>query len=138
MRFERRRDIMADFTAKDGRVFRVQFVHSAHDQHQRIAGTPGSHRQLVDNIAASLHRRVTLCEVSEVQLDPVTKHEDGTPVKQVTPLAQGLALCHHNDQFVKRVGRAYALVRALALSGLEDEVCVEIAEFCGFDLGDIS
>jgi len=98
--------------ARSGRQFRVQFVHSAHDINHRLGGEPGGLRQFVDNLALSLHRRVTLCEISLVEEAPALT-TDTEPQKVITALGQGFALCHHKDQFIKRVGRAYALKRGL-------------------------
>ena len=123
---------MADFRATNGRVFRVQFVHSAHDIKHRLSGEPGGLRQLTDNLALSLRRRVTLCELSEVVTDTNLVGSDGAPVVHVVPLGQGFALCHYHDQFVKATGRAYALGRAAKAAGLDEDTATEIFEFCGF------
>lgn len=109
-----------DFTATSGKTYRVQFVHSAHDLKQRLQGQPGGLRQFTDNLALSLRRRVTLCEISEVTVDPALVTEQGRPVRVATPLAQGFSLCHYHDQFVKATGRDYALIRALKVSGLDE------------------
>ena len=116
-----------DFTSASGKTYRVQFVHSAHDLKHRVSGQPGGLRQLTDNLALSLRRRVTLCEISEVTLDPVLVDSQGRPVRVATPLAQGFALCHYHDQFVKATGRAYSLDRALKVSGLDEDTKAEIA-----------
>lgn len=121
-----------DYTASNGKTYRVQFVHSAHDLKHRHQGDPGGLRQITDNLALSLRRRVTLCEVSEVTVDPQYLDHNLRPLKVATPLAQGFALCHFHDQFVKETGRLYALERALKFSGLDEQTCEEIAHFCGF------
>lgn len=120
-----------DYTASNGKTYRVQFVHSAHNLKQRVQGQPGGLRQLTDNLALSLRRRVTVCELSEVTTDPTLQTEQGLPVRLATPLAQGFALCHYHDQFVKATGRGYALARALDQSGLDEALADEIAEAFG-------
>lgn len=124
------------FTTSDGRNFRIQFVHSAHDLRYRNEGTPGGLRQLVDNLAASLRRRVTLCEISLVTLTGAVDG-DGRALTQATPLAQGFALCHYHDQFVKRLGRGYSLARALSLGDFDVQTAAEIADFCDFEYEDL-
>jgi len=108
-------------SVSDGRKFKVQFVHSSHDGKRAVA-SPGGLRQFVDNLAASLNRRVSFCEISEID----TKVVNGEPVTGFVALSQGFALCHHKDQFNKRTGRAYCLDRALLNSGLsylaQDEI----------------
>jgi hypothetical protein len=101
------------------RKFRVQFVHSARDlKTSRASDNPGGLRQLVDNLAKSLHRRVTFAEVADI-VETTTaaknKHVDKFVESVLTPVAQGFAVCHHLDNFVKRVGRARALYRALRI-----------------------
>lgn len=120
-----------DCFSTDGHTYRIQFVHSAHDLKYRLQGTPGGLRQFVDNLALSLRRRVTFCEISRAEEALLTKDAPVTTVW--TPIAQGFALCHFHDQFVKREGRGYALKRALRVSGLSVEGQAELAYECGFD-----
>lgn len=105
----------------NGSVYRIQFVHSAHDAKNPVEGLPGSLRQIVDNLATSLRRRVTLCEIGQegagLAYDPTT----GTHVPGVVvmPLAYGFSVCHYFDQFVKAEGRSRSFHRALKNSKLD-------------------
>lgn len=94
-------------TLKNGRRLKVQFVHSSHDfvTHEAIAG---GLRQFVDNLARSLSRRVTLCDIADVTDGPVVD------TKQYTSLAQGFAVCYYKDNYVKLAGRSLALARAVS------------------------
>lgn len=94
--------------------FRVQFVHSAHDQRtsRNAVASPGGLRQFVDNLAASLRRRVTLAEIARVERIPVGGDGDVRP--SFVPLSQGFAVCHFIDQFNKAHGRERAFLRALS------------------------
>lgn len=114
------------FTSADGIQYRAQFVHSAHDLKHPLPSHPGSLRQVVDDLARSLRRRVTLCEISEdvpvqVELSGGAEPEQGV---QVTgrPLGYGFAVCHFWDQFVKAEGRRRSFFRALRASRLPREV----------------
>lgn len=104
----------------DGIVFRVQFVHSAHDPKHPIAGAPGGLRQIVDDLAVSLRRRVTLCEVS-VEVPETVQAEDGSVGVQLTvvPLGYGYSVCHYFDQFVKAEGRKRSFERAAKAARLD-------------------
>src|SRR3954467_12640612 len=95
-----------------GQRFRVQFVHSAHNlKESRGDINPGGLRQIVDNIAGSLHRRVSLAEIARIEEVPLM--DEMSPVTSYVPVAQGLAVCHWTDNFIKSDGRAYSLYRAL-------------------------
>lgn len=124
----------------DGTLYRVQFVHSAHDPKHPVQGVPGGLRQIVDHLAKSLRRRVTLCEVSvlnpEADTDPETQEPRTTFV--ATPVGYGFSICHYFDQFVKAEGRRRAFVRALKASGLSDELRAELAELVGLSEFDLS
>jgi hypothetical protein len=129
----------------DNFAYRVQFVHSAHDPKHLVVGVPGGLRQLVDNLAASFRRRVTMCEIAFETVKDVADEFEGTyrarpegvdpaQVRQFTPIAQGFAKCHRIDQFVKYIGRGRSLKRALRVSGLDAQTQQELAEACDFDL----
>jgi hypothetical protein len=110
---------------------RVSFVHSQYRQidRQRVAFLEtGRLRQLADWLALSLKRTVTLCELS------VGVDIDGQ--RQWAPIAQGFALCHWTDQFVKRTGRALALKRALHVSLLDKDQQRLVWESEGFTVED--
>jgi hypothetical protein len=100
-------------TTSSGRTYKVQFVHSSAPEHADRPATPGGLRQFVDNLAASLLRRVTFADISLVEPVPNEKEADSGPSFKYTSLGQGFAVCHHTDQFQKKTGRAYALDRAL-------------------------
>lgn len=114
------------------KTVRVQFVHSAHDLNtSHAAANPGGLRQFVDNLARSLRRRVTLAEIALMDVVPgATKRSE--PVTTFLPLAQGFAVCHHTDNFVKEEGRGRALLRALKVSGLSASDQELIAYEAGF------
>jgi hypothetical protein len=96
------------------KTYRVQFVHSSHDGSINRDATPGGLRQLVDNISISLRRRVTLCEISEVQFGALLTSDPASKTPNVyVPVSQGIAVCYKGDQFKKVAGRAFALDRAL-------------------------
>jgi len=98
----------------NGKALRVQFVHASHNGLQLQEPTPGGLRQLVDNLALSLDRRLTLCEISEVvEGEFLTSDPDSKTPRTYKPLAQGVALCYKKDQFKKLVGRSIALYRAV-------------------------
>jgi hypothetical protein len=122
-------------TTADGTTYRVQFVHSAHDPKHPIQGVPGGLRQIVDHLARSLRRRVTLCEIAvlnpELSTDPETQEQRTTFT--VTPVGYGFSICHYFDQFVKAEGRRRAFVRALKSSGLSPDVRSEVSELVGLD-----
>lgn len=103
----------------NGDMYKVQFVHSSHEYVSRKPASPGGLRQFVDNLALSLRRRVSLCDISKVTADAVI---DGKPTYAYTSLSQGFAVCHWKDQFSKLIGRAAAFDRALSNSELPWEV----------------
>lgn len=110
--------------------FRVQFVHSARElKTSRAAEHPGGLRQLVDNLAKSLRRRVSFAEVALVETIKVTKKETA---ESFVPLGQGYAVCHHTDNFVKKDGRGRALYRALKSFPFPGEVKDVISIAAGF------
>lgn len=119
----------------DGTLYRVQFVHSAHDPKSPREATPGGLRQMADHLAKSLRRRVTLCEVSMLSADYDTDPETGEPRSTFTtvPLGYGFSICHYFDQFVKAEGRARSLTRALKAADLPREVREELLELCGVE-----
>jgi hypothetical protein len=108
------------------RSFKVQFVHASAEP-GTLTGRPNSLRFVVEHLAASLARRVTLCEIAEVTYDPVVKDDFGRPAQVFTPISQGWAVCHHKDQFNKRTGRTISLHRALAAAWFSYEECNEFA-----------
>ena len=122
-------------TASDGTQYRVQFVHSAHDPKHPIVGIPGGLRQMIDHLAASLRRRVTLCEISLVtgatQVSPETG-EDYVAI-QHTPVAYGFSVCHYFDQFVKAEGRLLSFERALKVSGLDEQTKADFEAALGYE-----
>ena len=115
-------------TASNGTQYRVQFVHSAHDPKHPVEGVPGGLRQMVDHLAASLRRRVTLCEISVIagstQVSPETG-EDYVAI-QFSPVAYGFSVCHYFDQFVKAEGRLLSFERALKVSGLGEQIKADL------------
>jgi hypothetical protein len=122
-------------TTSDGTTYQVAFVHSAHDIKHPLPGRPGGLRQIVDGLAKSLRRRVTLCEISVADAAPEVTTSDVTPedVKLTfTPLSYGFSVCHYFDQFVKAEGRARAFDRALRSSGLDATTKDELAVTLGY------
>jgi hypothetical protein len=116
------------YTAGDGVTYAVTFVHSAHDIKHTLPGAPGGLRQIVDGLAKSLRRRVTLCEIARLDqtetLDPLTT--DFIPTFTTVPLSYGFSVCHYFDQFVKAQGRARAFERALRASKLDNFIRAEL------------
>lgn len=107
----------------NGKTIRIQFVHSSHSGFPVENPTPGGLRQLVDNIAFSLDRRITLCEIAEVKDGEfLTSDPESQVPRQYVPLAQGIAVCYKKDQFKKLAGRSIALIRALANAELSGPV----------------
>lgn len=105
------------FVTVGTREFRVQYVYSARDiKTSRALEVPGTLRQFVDNLAASIRRRVALAEISRVEriegLDPISN----LPIVSYVPVAQGFAICHWQDNFSKVEARGRALYRALKLA----------------------
>lgn len=113
---------------KDGTLIRIQYVHSAHDPKNPVIGVPGGLRQVVDDLAASLRRRVTLCEISYADFALDTPPEGVEAKLAYVPLGYGFSVCHYFDQFVKSEGRARSLDRAVRASGLSKDVQAEILE----------
>ena len=110
---------------------RVSFVHAQYKKIDRSAESllsAGRLRQLTDWMALSLKRTVTLCELS------VIVDVDGKAVP--VPIAQGFALCHWTDQFVKKTGRVLALKRALRVSPFAKDQQRLIWENEGFTVED--
>lgn len=120
-------------TVSDGTQYRVQFVHSAHDPKHPVVGTPGGLRQIVDHLALSLRRRITLCEISVISGTTAISPETGEEYVAIqhTPVAYGYSICHYFDQFVKAVGRASAFQRALKVSGLDEQTKAELEDAVG-------
>jgi hypothetical protein len=118
-------------TTTNGKTYRIQFVHSPHDVKHLRQGTPGGLRQIVDNLALSLRRRVTLCELAIwTGEEHVTGTDDNGAVRWsrvFEVIAQGFAICHYFDQFNKSVGREQSLSRALKVSGLDRLTQEELA-----------
>lgn len=109
------------FVSIDRKTYRVQFVHAAPTPY--YDARPGSLRFIVEHLAASLGRRVTLCEISEVTYNPLIKDDLGRPAREFTPVAQGWAVCHYKDQFNKREGRMLSLHRALKATMFSYDDC---------------
>lgn len=111
-------------TVKNGKTYKIQFVHSSHDGLTQQNATPGGLRQFIDNLAASLNRRVSFAELCEVtDSEPV---ENGEISRIFTPISQGFTVCNREDQFKKSEGRRWALDRVLMLSGLKYDVQTEL------------
>ena len=123
-------------TASDGTQYRVQFVHSAHDPKHPVLGVPGGLRQMVDHLAASLRRRITLCEISVISGTTQVSAETGEDYVaiQFSPVAYGYSVCHYFDQFVKAVGRGSAFERALRVSGLDDQTKLDLIAGLGYEV----
>ena len=124
-------------TTSNGKVYRIQFVHSPHDLKHLHPGTPGGLRQFVDNLALSLRRRVTLCEIAvwtgeeklnEQSLAELAEEGVERWSRVFEPISQGFAICHYIDQFNKAQGRARALDRALHVCGLDKAIQNELAD----------
>jgi hypothetical protein len=102
--------------------YKIQFVHSSHGFETIKPVTPGGLRQFIDNLACSLRRRVSFCDISRVE--PADGVNVESPV--YVSIAQGFAICYHKDQFDKKTGRAFSLDRALLNTELteaeQDEV----------------
>jgi hypothetical protein len=90
-----------------GRTLHVHFVHSSYNGITRV--NAGAERQALDADARLIDRRLTLCDVSEVE-----------GADMYTLLGQGVAVCHPNDSFNKATGRKKAMTAALRASGLSD------------------
>ena len=130
------------FTSVDGTKYRAQFVHSAHDLKHPLPTHPGSLRQVVDDLARSLRRRVTLCEISEdvpetVELSGGVEPEQGVTITG-RPIAYGFAVCHYWDQFVKAEGRRRSFARALRFSGLPEDVKLGLTASLGYTSEDVT
>ena len=118
-----------------GKVYKIQFVHSSHDFNTTAPMAPGGLRQFVDNLARSVRRRVTFCDISSVEA--FAGDGMGNPDNIIyTSLAQGFTLCYYKDQFEKKTGRVFALDRALLNSELSHDEEDEIWEACGFSFYD--
>ena len=117
-----------------GPVYRVQFVHSAHDPKHPVEGQPGGLRQIVDNLATSMRRRVSLCEIGVETAGLVYDEAKGTLVPGVVtmPLSYGFSVCHYFDQFVKAEGRARSFERALHTVKLDKTTKEELSLALGF------
>ena len=117
-------------TATTGATYRIQFVHSPHNMKSLHIGMPGGLRQFVDNLALSLRRRVTLCEIALASNPHVD--EQGRLVHDYMPIAQGFAICHYYDQFVKAIGRQKAFLRAVKHSSLSKQAREELTTAMGY------
>ena len=115
-------------TLASGRELSIQFVHSSHDFKTQDSARPGGLRQITDNLARSLRRRVSLCEIADVTVEDATEQTGvaGSTTTSFVPIAQGFGVCHWIDQFDKLSGRAYSLDRALEVSGLTHEEQEEV------------
>jgi hypothetical protein len=101
-----------------GRSLKLHFLHSSHNFDTRKDA--GSMRIALDADAREFGRRLTLCEVSEVNT------VDGEST--YTTLGAGVAICHPNDTFQKTVGRKLSLAKALSAalpSGANDDTLSE-------------
>lgn len=97
-----------------GRRLAIDFVHA--NPRERLFQPsqheirPGSYRHIVDDVARSLHRRISMCIISEVAGG--STDTSITPIT-FTPLAYGVAVCHWIDNFKKVAARSHGLERAL-------------------------
>jgi len=91
-------------TLSTGRTVKLHWVHSSHNNVTREGA--GAQRQMLDDLARTRGRRLSMCEVSQV--------DEG----EYATLGQGIAMTHPNDTFRKDLGRKHSLGKALVAASL--------------------
>lgn len=91
-------------------------MHSSHNFVTRPDA--GAFRRGLDETARREGRRMTLCEVAEIQ-NFNASDSSGHADEVFNVLGQGMSVCHPNDQFRKAMGRKVSLTAALTAAGLD-------------------
>lgn len=92
---------------RSGRSLKLSFIHSSHNFDTRKDA--GDNRIAVDNLAAAVNRRVTICTINEL----------GDTKEQNVLIGEGLSMCHPSDTFDKAKGRKIALTNALVAASAD-------------------